>query len=148
MNCHWVSLQAKCSLSAMLRTLASILLLEYLLYRFRSLHLISIPPKHHRHPSNQQQKGGNLTSMNVSKSLSKFAKSSFLFLLSAIKPCFFLSNSCRCCSSASRSASSWFMRANMRVFSSEAAWEGSLVRNSATGIRGSCWYLWLGEGGC
>lgn len=84
-----------------------------------------------------------LTSINVSKSLSRLARSSFRFLFSAIKLCFFFSKPCRACSSPSRSESSWLMRANIKVFSSASASSGRCWRKSSTGIRGSCWYPWL-----
>ena len=84
-----------------------------------------------------------LTSIKVSRSLSKLARSSFRFLLSAIKLCFFFNRPWRACSRASRSESSWLMRANMTVFSSAEARSGRWARKSWTGIRGSCWYRWL-----
>lgn len=78
-----------------------------------------------------------LTSMKVSKSLSKLARFSFRFLLSAIKLAFCLSSSCRCCSSASRSECSWLIRANITVFSSSLAASGCCSRKSSTEINGN-----------
>ena len=83
------------------------------------------------------------TSMNFSRSASRLARSSFRFLLSAIKLCFFLSSLCLSCSSDSRSMCSWLMRAI--ISSSSLSWicSGNRWRNSWTEMSGSCWYLWL-----
>lgn len=84
-----------------------------------------------------------LTSINFSKSLSKLAKSSFRFLLSAMSPCFFFRRPCLADSSASRSASSSSMRAIIKACSSSSASSGFFSRNCSIDMRGSCWYLWL-----
>lgn len=85
-----------------------------------------------------------LTSMNFSKSLSKFAKSSFRFLLSAIRPCFFFRSPCRCSSRARRTACSWSMRAMVSASSFASESSGCSIRNCSTGIKGSWRYLCLG----
>lgn len=87
-------------------------------------------------------KGGEgLTSINRSKSASKFAKSSFRFLFSAIRACFRLSSSCLACSSFSRSSCSCFMRAIISSCASDEACSGKRARNSSSGMRGRERYL-------
>lgn len=86
---------------------------------------------------------GKPTSMNFSRFSSRLARSSLRFLFSAMRACFLLSNTCLCCSSASRSECSWSMRAVIRLFSSSLVCSGCCSRNSSTGIMGSFWYLWL-----
>lgn len=110
-----------------------VFLLEGLLNRFGSLPVVNHLP--------EKCWVQRPTSMNFSRSLSKFAKSSFRFLLSAMRTCFFFNRPCLTCSSASRSACSWLMRAVIRAVSSSSACSGCCCKNSPTEINGSCWYL-------
>ena len=96
-----------------------------------------------QHAASNNNRLASLTSINFSKSLSRLAKFSFLLLLSAIKPCFFLSRPWRRSSSICRSSCSWLMRAIISWFSSSPTCSGCFSKNSSTDKSGSCWYLWL-----